>query len=202
MQKTHSVGAEKLTLDHIGLLLREHPRLALSQEAIARIRSCRDYLDRALEVPGQTYYGINTGFGALYDIVISPEQIVDLQHNLIRSHACGTGSLVPPSLIRLMLFLKTHNIALGYSGVREVVAERLLYFFNEDILPVVFQQGSLGASGDLAPLAHLALPLMGEGEVLHQGIRKPAAEVLQAAGMSPLPLAAKEGLALLNPYSH
>ena len=198
MQKTHSVGAEKLTLATLGHLLRESPGLVLSAEAVSRIQACRDYLDQALTVPDKTYYGINTGFGALYDIVISPEQIVDLQHNLIRSHACGTGAPVPPFLVRLMLFLKTHNIALGYSGVREAVASRLLYFFNEDILPVVLQQGSLGASGDLAPLAHLALPLIGEGEVWHQGIRKPAAEVLRAAGMSPLQLAAKEGLALLN----
>ena len=198
MHKIFYIGSEDLELATLGTLSATGIRIALSEEATARIRASRAYLDQKLKTPGQLLYGINTGFGALCDIQVSSEQIKTLQYNLLRSHACGLGDEVPLPIVRLMLALKIQNIALGYSGVREQVVNRLVLFYNEDILPLVFQQGSLGASGDLAPLAHLSLPLIGEGEVLYKGMRQPTIGVLNQLGISPLALEAKEGLALLN----
>jgi histidine ammonia-lyase len=134
----------------------------------------------------------------LHNIRISPSETEELQENLVKSHACGAGEPVPEKVIRLMLLLKIQSLAAGHSGVRVALVDRLITFFNEGIHPVIFQQGSLGASGDLAPLAHLSLPLLGLGEVYWQGQRRPSQEVLQALGLSPLRLQAKEGLALLN----
>jgi histidine ammonia-lyase len=163
-----------------------------------RIQKSRSYLESRLEERDEAIYGINTGFGFLCDRRIAKADLQQLQLNLIRSHACGQGEEVPEEIVRLMLLLKVKSLSLGFSGVRLETVERLLDFYNEDILPVVYTQGSLGASGDLAPLAHLTLPLIGEGEVRWKEQRMPAAQALQKLGWEPLQLDAKEGLALLN----
>ncbi|MEM7659339.1 MAG: aromatic amino acid ammonia-lyase, partial [Bacteroidota bacterium] len=172
--------------------------LQLSEKDHHRIQRCRTYLEDRLAKGTDIMYGINTGFGFLCDKIIAPEDLQQLQLNLIRSHACGLGSEVQPEIVRLMLLLKAQSLVFGHSGVQLVTVQRLLDFWNHDILPVVYQQGSLGASGDLAPLAHLALPLIGEGEVWMKGKRIPAAQMLQQMGWEPIELQAKEGLALLN----
>ena len=143
--------------------------MRLSEEAIQRINRCREYLDHRLEGGEELLYGINTGFGSLCDRVISREDLGTLQKNLVKSHACGVGEEVPPEIVRLMLFLKIKSLSYGNSGVQLQTVERLMDFYNHDILPVVYQYGSLGASGDLAPLAHLSLPLLGLGEVYYKG---------------------------------
>ena len=171
--------------------------LSISDAAKARIAHNRAYLDAKI-TGGETFYGINTGFGSLCNVRIKDEELSKLQENLVCSHACGMGDEVPVEIVRLMLLLKVHGLGLGYSGVRTEVVQRLADFYNHDIIPVVYELGSLGASGDLAPLAHLCLPLLGKGEVTCKGERMPAAKALQMAGLEPIPLAAKEGLALLN----
>jgi hypothetical protein len=143
-------------------------------------------------------YGITTGFGSLYNVTIPKDELSQLQYNLVVSHACGAGEPVRPEIVKLMLFLKVQNLAYGHSGVQLITVQRLMDMFNEDILPVVYQQGSLGASGDLAPLAHLSLPLIGLGEVMYKGEIRPSAEVWKEKGWEPIKLQSKEGLALLN----
>jgi histidine ammonia-lyase len=172
--------------------------LELSAEARSRIARCRSYLEEKLKAGNGVYYGINTGFGALEKVRISNDKIEELQLNLVRSHACGTGAPVRDEIIRLMLLLKVIGLARGHSGVRVELVEGLVGFLNHDIHPVVYEQGSLGASGDLAPLAHLSLPLIGEGQVYANGAASKAGDVLAQAGLKPLRLKAKEGLALLN----
>ena len=164
---------------------------------------CREYLDRKIKDSDQPVYGITTGFGSLgfgslCDISVGGDELSQLQRNLVMSHSCGTGEQVPSEIVRLMLLLKIRSLSYGYSGVRMETVERLIDFYNNGILPVVYRQGSLGASGDLAPLAHLSLPLLGLGEVEHDGRRRPSAEVLEEFGWKPLELQSKEGLALLN----
>lgn len=171
--------------------------LQLSQPATERIAVNRAYLDKILE-QGNTYYGINTGFGSLCNVRIEPDELSQLQENLVCSHACGMGDEVPEEIVRWMLLLKAHGLSQGYSGVRTEIVQRLVDFYNLGITPVVYELGSLGASGDLAPLAHLSLPIFGKGKVRYKGAVREAAEVLQEAGLEPMPLAAKEGLALLN----
>jgi len=171
--------------------------LTLSPEARQRITENRAYLENILS-GGGTYYGINTGFGSLCNVRIAPEALAQLQENLVCSHACGMGDEVPQDIVRLMLLLKIHGLSQGYSGVRVQLVQRLMDFYNLGIIPVVYEQGSLGASGDLAPLAHLSLPIFGKGLVWYKGQKCDAAAALRDAGLEPLPLAAKEGLALLN----
>ncbi|MBX2893455.1 MAG: histidine ammonia-lyase [Saprospiraceae bacterium] len=194
----HEISPDHFSLETIRQIVVERHPLALSEASARRIHRCREYLDHKLVQANELFYGINTGFGSLCDIRISEEDIEQLQHNLVVSHACGTGDLVPPEVVRLMLLLKIQSLSYGYSGVREKVVRRLLDFYNADILPVVFELGSLGASGDLAPLAHLSLPLIGLGEVWHEGRRQRADVVLQLRGWPPLVFKAKEALALLN----
>lgn len=196
--KTHQISSEKLTYKRVFDILKEGWRLELSQEARQKINAGREYLDKKLAGSEEPVYGINTGFGSLCNVQISPEQLSDLQRNLVMSHACGLGQEVPAEIVRLMLLLKAQNLAYGYSGVQLVTVELLIDLFNHDILPVVYEQGSLGASGDLAPLAHMSLPLLGLGEVIYKGCRMPAGEALRRAGLKPLELKSKEGLALLN----
>lgn len=172
-------------------------KLELSGPALSRIRENRHYLDNILK-GGGTYYGINTGFGSLCNVRIKDGELSQLQENLVCSHACGMGDEVPEDIVRLMLLLKIHALSLGYSGVRPEIVQRLADFYNHGIHPLVYELGSLGASGDLAPLAHLCLPLLGKGEVRYKGEVVPAAKALQMAGLQPMSLAAKEGLALLN----
>lgn len=174
-----------------------HSPLDLSADAKSRMDINRAYLDKILE-SGATWYGINTGFGSLCDVRINDHELSDLQHNLVRSHACGMGDEVPEEIVRWMLLLKVHALSRGYSGVRKEIVQRLADFYNLGIHPVVYELGSLGASGDLAPLAHLSLPLFGEGWVNYKGQKRPAAAVLTELGMEAIPLTAKEGLALLN----
>jgi len=179
-------------------LLHERKKLVLSDEAKQRVQACRDYLDKKIAAGAGPVYGINTGFGALYNISISDADLEQLQQNLVMSHACGTGEEVPADIVRLMLLLKIKALIAGNSGVQLVTVQRLADLFNHDVLPVVYQQGSLGASGDLAPLAHLTLPLLGLGEVYHEGQKQSAAAVLKKLNLEPVRLKSKEGLALLN----
>ena len=192
------ISPDQLTLETIRHLIAEKRPLALSAEASRRIHHCRAFLDHKLAHTDELMYGINTGFGSLCDIRISEEDIEQLQHNLVMSHAAGMGDPAPPEVVRLMLLLKIQSLSYGYSGVREKVVQRLIDFYNADILPVVFELGSLGASGDLAPLAHLSLPLIGLGEVWYEGRRQRTDVVLQLRGWPPLAFKAKEALALLN----
>lgn len=170
---------------------------ALPADAFARITTNRNYLDDILK-QGNTYYGINTGFGSLCNVRIADDELSQLQENLVCSHACGMGDEVPEDIVRWMLLLKAHGLGRGYSGVRKEIVQRLIDFYNLGISPVVYELGSLGASGDLAPLAHLSLPIFGKGKVRYKGVVREAAEVLKETGLEPIPLAAKEGLALLN----
>ena len=190
--------SSNLGLDTLADLLGQETRLTLSAEARQRIEHCYTYLHDRLERSDAPIYGINTGFGSLYDRSISPEDRGQLQANLMMSHACGTGEEVPAEVVKTMLLLKAQSLSYGHSGVQLATVQRLLDMHNRDMLPVVYQQGSLGASGDLAPLAHLCLPLLGLGEVNYQGYRLAAADALSLFSWAPLTLEAKEGLALLN----
>ncbi len=196
--ETHHISAEWLTIDRVGRILNENMKIALSDDAKKRIIACREYLDNKMETQKEPIYGITTGFGSLCNISIGKEDLSQLQKNLVMSHSCGTGERVPAEIVKLMLLLKIQSLSYGNSGVQLVTVERLVDFFNNDILPVVFQQGSLGASGDLAPLANMSLPLLGLGEVEYKGEIRPSAEVLAEMGWEPVTLMSKEGLALLN----
>jgi histidine ammonia-lyase len=173
-------------------------KLALSEESILNIKKSRSYLETKLKNSTKPVYGINTGFGSLCNVEISNENLYKLQENLVMSHACGTGDLVPEAIVKLMLLLKVQSLSYGYSGVQLETVERLIDFYNHDILPVVYTQGSLGASGDLAPLAHLSLPLLGMGEVYVNGTIVSSEKMLKQYNWKPIVLQAKEGLALLN----
>ena len=194
----HHISSERLTIAGLKQILDSRQPVALSEEVRHRIVRCRKYLDRKIQESGQPVYGITTGFGSLCDISVGSDELAQLQRNLVMSHSCGTGEQVPAEIVRIMMLLKIRSLAYGYSGVQLQTVERLVDFYNNDILPVVYQQGSLGASGDLAPLAHMSLPLLGLGEVEHAGRRRPSAEVLAEFGWKPLELQSKEGLALLN----
>ena len=194
----HHISAERLTVARLQEILDRRMPIALSDDAKRRIVRCREYLDRKIKESEQPIYGITTGFGSLCNISVGADELSQLQRNLVMSHACGTGEKVPSQIVRLILLLKIQSLSYGYSGVQLQTVERLVEFYNRDILPVVYQQGSLGASGDLAPLAHLSLPLLGLGEVEYEGRRRPASEVLEELGWEPLELQSKEGLALLN----
>ena len=194
----HEISHAHLSLERLEEILENGEKLTLSQEAIDAIEKCRKYLDQKMEDLDRPIYGITTGFGSLYNVSIPKEDLSQLQHNLVMSHACGTGEEVRPAIVKLMLLLKAQNLSYGHSGAQLVTVQRLIDMFNNDILPVVFQQGSLGASGDLAPLAHLSLPLIGLGEVRYKGEVRPACEVWKELGWEPIRLQSKEGLALLN----
>ncbi len=172
--------------------------IVLSGETIARIQKCREYLDRKSSGLSEPIYGVNTGFGSLCNTVIADSDLEMLQRNLLTSHACGIGEEVPSEIVRLMLLLKIRGLSYGFSGVQVQTVQRLADFFNFGITPVVYQQGSLGASGDLAPLAHLCLPLIGQGEAYFQGEKTQAAIALKKCGLEPIQLRSKEGLALIN----
>jgi histidine ammonia-lyase len=194
----YTVNNQWITLDEVDVILKEHYTLSLGEEARESIRQCREYLDEKIKRHDKLIYGINTGFGSLCNTAIDEKDLEQLQRNLVLSHACGTGEEVPQELVKRMLLLKILGLSHGNSGVQVETVERLIYFFNHSILPVIYQQGSLGASGDLAPLAHLSLPLIGEGEVYFQGKKHQTAEVLKGLHMEPITLRSKEGLALLN----
>ena len=194
----HQITTSTLDFDKISEIISGNKKLALSDEVRTNIIRCREYLDKKMASQKEPIYGINTGFGSLCDIIIPHEDLEKLQQNLVMSHACGTGDEVPHDIVKLMLLLKIQAFCYGKSGVQIQTVERLIYFFNNDILPVVFQQGSLGASGDLSPLAHMSLPLLGLGEVVYQGRKQNSADVLKQLNLQPIQLKSKEGLALLN----
>ena len=194
----HLISAEHLSIDRVHEILSHRLPLALSDDARRRIVRCREYLDRKMENPERPIYGITTGFGSLCDISVGRDELTQLQKNLVMSHACGTGERVPSEIVKLILLLKIQSLAYGHSGVQLATVERLVEFYNRDILPVVYQQGSLGASGDLAPLAHMSLPLLGLGEVECGGRIRHSSDVLAELGWDPVRLQSKEGLALLN----
>jgi histidine ammonia-lyase len=194
----HEISDRHIDFSVISKVLSAGCKLSLSASATERIRRCREWLDKYLTSSDEPVYGINTGFGALYNTSIAGSDLGKLQVNLVMSHACGTGDEVPRNLTRLMLFLKAQGLSYGNSGVQEITVQRLIDFYNYDIIPVVFQQGSLGASGDLAPLAHISLALLGKGEVYYKGARRDASDVLERHNWKPIELKSKEGLALLN----
>lgn len=198
MQKQLTLSLTDLQISDIEALIVQSSTLELGGDIKEAVAKCRQYLSDKLESGTDAFYGINTGFGSLCNVIIDKDQIGDLQKNLVRSHACGTGDLVPGEVIKIILLLKIKSLAYGYSGVSMELVERLLFFYNHDILPVLYQQGSLGASGDLAPLAHLSLPLIGEGKVWYNGEIVETKDVLPSFGLEPIHLEAKEGLALLN----
>ena len=194
----HAISPQPLTLKDLEQLVREEVSLSISEDSQTRINKCREYLDKKLNDTTEPLYGINTGFGSLYNRNISRADLETLQDNLVKSHACGTGPEVPDEIVRLMLFLKVQSLSYGFSGVQLTTVQRLTDLFNHKIYPKVYEMGSLGASGDLAPLAHLSLPLIGLGEVTSGGQTIAAREIFNKLRWSPLHFKAKEGLALLN----
>lgn len=190
--------SKKLSINDLRTILDSNLRLELSENAKVQITKCRNYLDEKVKKHSEPIYGINTGFGSLCNVSIAENEIEKLQENLVMSHACGMGEEVPQDIVRLMLLLKIQALSYGKSGVQLITVERLVFFFNNEINPVIYQLGSLGASGDLSPLAHMCLPLLGMGEVNYKGSRKNASDVLKEFNLSPIKLKSKEGLALLN----
>lgn len=186
---------EHLTIASLNELLNQN--IKLTEKDLGKINANRNFLDKKI-ASGQTYYGINTGFGSLCNVRINDDELADLQKNLVTSHSCGFGDEVPADIVKIMLLLKIRGLAQGFSGIHEDTIQRLVHFYNENMLPVVYEQGSLGASGDLAPLAHLSLPLLGLGEVKVKGQKLASKDALKNVGFEALQLHAKEGLALLN----
>jgi len=196
--QTHNIGPERVDFNIIDPIIKAETKLKLSDEAINRIEKCRSYLDKRMQSGDEQIYGINTGFGSLHDRVISNSDLGQLQENLVKSHACGVGDTVPTEIVRTMLFLKAQSLSYGNSGVQIETVQRLIDFYNHGVFPVIYQYGSLGASGDLAPLAHMSLPLLGLGDVIYRNKRRMAGEVLKELKLEPIALMSKEGLALLN----
>jgi histidine ammonia-lyase len=179
-------------------LLSKNFQLYLTADAEQKIIKCRDYLDKRLRKSDELFYGINTGFGFFQDVKIGSTQLEELQSNLLKSHACGVGEEVPKDVVKLMMMLKIKSLSYGYSGVSVEIVQRLTAMYNNDVLPVIYTQGSLGASGDLAPLSHLSLPLIGLGEVNFKDSKYDSIEILREFNWEPIKLQSKEGLALIN----
>jgi histidine ammonia-lyase len=198
MDNIHYISTEVLSLEIIQEIISQNKALELSDEAKINIQKCRDFLDTKMASHSEPIYGINTGFGSLCNVKISKENLSKLQENLVKSHACGTGDEVPSAIVKLMLLLKIQSLSYGYSGIQLQTVERLVAFYNNDILPIIYTLGSLGASGDLAPLAHLSLPLLGEGEVNFEGNKVHSSLIMERFNWEPIILRSKEGLALLN----
>jgi len=196
--KIHRITPENLTFDVIQNILENDIKLELSEESKQLIQKSKDYLDKKLRESEKPIYGINTGFGALCDIEISKDELSKLQENLVISHTCNIGPEIPSDVVKLMLLLKAHALSKGNSAVQIATVQRIIDLFNYNILPLVYEQGSLGASGDLAPLAMLFLPLIGLGEVYFEGVKTESKIVLEKLGWERVKLEAKEGLALLN----
>jgi histidine ammonia-lyase len=197
-KKPYQINNDWLDIEKLHKIKSHNFDLALSDETATQINHCRHYLDEKMRHSDTLYYGINTGFGFLQNVAIDKTQIADLQYNLLKSHACGLGDEVPSDIVKWMLFLKIQSLSYGHSGVQEQTVQRLIDFYNNDITPVIYTLGSLGASGDLSPLAHLSLPLIGLGEVYWQGKKYASHEVLKKFGWQPIPLQSKEGIALIN----
>lgn len=193
-----SLDSNDLNFQQVKDFLDNRLLLSVTSEAQTQITKCRQYLDGKLSDNSELFYGINTGFGFLQNVKIAPEQVEQLQYNLLKSHACGMGEEVPTDIVKLMLMLKIKSLSYGHSGVQMETVERLLDMYNNEVYPVIYTQGSLGASGDLAPLSHLCLPLIGLGDVWYKGVRKQIADVLRELNWEPIHLQSKEGLALIN----
>lgn len=194
----HYISSEHLSVERLAYIVENNVEIALSEDAKRRVVECRNFLDRKIETSKEPIYGITTGFGSLCSVSIDKDSLSTLQKNLVMSHACGMGDEVPSDVVRYMIILKIQSLCYGYSGVQLKTVERLVDFFNNGIYPIVYQQGSLGASGDLAPLANMCLPLIGLGEVRFKGERMSGEELCKRMGWEPIELASKEGLALLN----
>ena len=196
--KIHKISAELLSIEQIGEIVYGGYKIELSDDAQRRISECRKYLDKKIEESTVPIYGVTTGFGSLCNVSIGSDYLAQLQINLMMSHACGTGDRVPNDIVKIMLLLKIQSLSYGFSGCQLATVTRLIDFFNNDVYPIVYMQGSLGASGDLVPLAHLSLPLVGLGEVEYKGKVLTSVELLKKFKWQPIQLASKEGLALLN----
>jgi histidine ammonia-lyase len=193
---TIQIGTEHLSIELLEEILQN--KIELAQNAIDNINKCRAYLDAKMAIPNAIYYGINTGFGSLCNVAISHQDLSQLQYNLVVSHACGLGEKVPTDIVKIILLLKIKNFVYGNSGVSLQVVQRLVDMYNHNVLPVIYTQGSLGASGDLAPLAHLSLPLLGLGEVYFNNEIVASKVAMEQLNWKPIQLQSKEGLALLN----
>lgn len=194
----HYISAERLTIARVEEILSRGYTIALSEDAKERIIACREYLDDKMVCAEEPIYGVTTGFGSLCNISVDEERLSQLQQNLVMSHACGVGTRVPNDIVRLMLLLKVQSLSYGHSGVQLITVQRLVDMFNNNITPVVYEQGSLGASGDLSPLAHMSLPLLGLGHVEIDGEVVEGRVMMEQMGWEPIELCSKEGLALLN----
>ena len=198
MNTFHYIDSFPLDLSKIQEIISLDTKLVLSDTAIERIQKCRSYLDVKTKSISKPIYGINTGFGALYNVKINDHNLQKLQENLVMSHACGTGDEVPIEIVKLMILFKIQALSHGHSGVQLATVQRLIEFYNNGIIPVIYEQGSLGASGDLSPLAHLSLPLIGLGEVYYKEEKMAAQKMLEIFSWDKIKLQSKEGLALLN----
>ena len=196
--REYKINNEWISLSQLENIISSKAHVSLSDDVKVIVDKCRVYLDDKVKRHDKLIYGINTGFGSLCNEAIEEDDLEKLQRNLVESHACGTGDEVPQELVKRMLLLKCIGLSHGSSGAQIDTIERLLFFYNNEILPVIYQQGSLGASGDLAPLAHLSLPLLGEGEVYFKGEKISSSEILKQFSLEPIILRSKEGLALLN----
>jgi histidine ammonia-lyase len=198
MKNDFIINNQAYTVSQIQDVIRNGQKLILGDDARQKIAHCRTYLDNKVKDAKELIYGVNTGFGSLCNEAISSADLNKLQENLVRSHACGTGDYTPKEIVKKMLLLKAMGLSYGHSGAQVETVERLLYFYNNDIIPVVYEQGSLGASGDLAPLAHIALALIGEGEVWYNNELRATKDIIAEHQLQPIQLRSKEGLALLN----
>tara|TARA_Y100001954_G_scaffold87142_1_gene95551 strand:- start:6945 stop:8462 length:1518 start_codon:yes stop_codon:yes gene_type:complete len=203
MSKTYKIGENFISISDISKIINEDIQIELSDISTEKVVSCRKYLDKKMEINSDPIYGVNTGFGSLCNHKISEDNLEQLQKNLIISHACGTGEIVPNIIVKIMILLKIQSLSYGHSAVQLVTLNRLIEMFNRNVLPVIYQQGSLGASGDLAPLAHMSLVLLGIGEVNvldDEGkyVKKPTSEIMEEMNWESIQLKSKEGLALLN----
>ena len=194
----HDISNDHLSVEKVGEIIYSGMCIRLSEKTVERVVKCREYLDNKIKEEERPVYGITTGFGSLCNVSIEKDKLAALQRNLVMSHACGTGEPVPRALVKIILLLKIQSLSYGYSGITLETLQRLVDFYNNDICPVIYQQGSLGASGDLAPLAHLSLPLLGLGEVYLNGEKISGEEMNRRFGWKPIELQSKEGLALLN----
>jgi len=198
MNSYHFISDEQLELPIIRDIILTGKKLKLSDIAVDKIDKCRAYLDHKMKNNKTPIYGINTGFGSLYNVKITNKNLTKLQENLVMSHACGTGEVVPNEIVKLMLLFKIQSLSYGYSAIQLKTINRLIDFYNHDVYPIVFTQGSLGASGDLSPLAHMSLPLIGKGKVVYKEKIYESEEILKKFGWEKIELKSKEGLALLN----
>jgi histidine ammonia-lyase len=196
--KVHYINSAHLSLSQLNDIFFNSHKIELSDEAKNNIITCRNYLDNKIKTHDKPIYGINTGFGSLCNTSIADNELEQLQTNLVMSHACGMGDEVDSKIVKLMMLLKIQALSYGKSAICIETVERLVYFYNNDIIPVVYQLGSLGASGDLAPLAHMTLALIGMGEVYYKSEKQSTAKVLDSLNLKPLKLKSKEGLALMN----